>query len=460
MNAFRLSASFRFFSSTFRPAACPGDAAYFFRRLPVFFLCAVLLASCSQGDQERPVKPQPVRVGKAELLDVPIYFQGLGTVTPENTVAVKSRVDGQIMELPFTEGQYVEAGTVLARIDPRPFQVQLMQAKGSLASNEAQLKSARLDLARFRKLVKEESVSIQQLQTQEATVGQYEGAVAMDKASIADAELQLTYCTITAPVSGLVGLKKVDLGNMVHASDADGIVVITQMRPMQVVFTLVEKELPEVLEALRASSAPQSIASSAPQSGIAAASAHNAGPSSSAAQSGGASPPAASPAPSGAAAGTGLLVEAWNQAGAELLATGKLMTLDNQIDTATGTIKAKAIFDNADGRLFPNQFVNARLKVKIMKNALVIPTSAVQRGNEGFFVFRVQDGKAQLRPVTTGHTGPQQTVVTSGLEPGDLVVIDGVDRLRDGTEVSFGDQAPKPGNANATGRGGRQGGKE
>ena len=331
-------------------------------------------------------KPQPVRVAEARLGSMDVYFQALGTVTSPNTVTVKSRVDGQLMALHFIEGQVVRQGELLAQIDPRPFEVQLQQAKGSLARDEALLKDAELDLQRYRKLIREQSISAQQLQAQEGLVGQYKGAVISDQAAVADAELQLTYSRITAPISGRVGLKKVDVGNMIRASDSEGIVVITQMRPMHVVFTLVEKLIPEVVPAMR-----------------------KGGP---------------------------LTVEAWGQDNQTLLATGELLTIDNQIDTATGTVKAKAVFTNDDRRLFPNQFVNARLKVRTLDDVLIIPSSAVQRNNDGFFVYIVEDGKTRSQVITVDYATDTETVVKSGLSQGDIVVTDGVDRLRDGIEVT------------------------
>jgi multidrug efflux system membrane fusion protein len=341
------------------------------------------------GKGARPVRQdkQAVRVAVARTDDVPVYVRALGTVTPLNTVVVKSRVDGQLMRLHFTEGRQVGEGDLLAEIDTRPFDVQRKQALGALARDEAQLKGARLELARFRRLFREQAVSQQQLQAQEALVGQYEGAVLVDKAAVASAELQLAYCRITSPVSGRAGLKQVDEGNIIRASDAGGIVIITQTRPMDVLFTLVEKDIPQVLEAMRA--------------GL---------------------PPA---------------VEAIAQDGRATAGSGVLLSLDNQIDTATGTVKAKARFPNDDGGLFPNQFVSVRLLVKTLERALVVPSAAVQRGSDGFFVYLVADGVAQLRAVTVAFSGAGESVISAGLSVGDLVVTDGLDRLRAGTAVSY-----------------------
>lgn len=354
-------------------------------------LLAIALAAwfIMGGDKdERPaMRPQSVRVAAARMGSVDVYFHALGTVTPPKTVTVRSRVDGELLALHFVEGQTIQEGELLAEIDPRPFAVQRQQALGQLARDEAQLKQVKLELQRYRKLIKEQSVSAQQVESLEGLVGQYEGAVITDKAAVAEAELQLTYSRITAPLSGRVGLRRVDAGNMIRASDSEGIVIITQMRPMNVIFTLVEKQIPDVIRAMRAEKA--------------------------------------------------LTVEAWGQDNKVLLATGELVTIDNQIDTATGTVKAKAAFENADDRLFPNQFVNARLKVNTLENVLIIPTSAVQRNNDGFFVYTVEDGKTRIKTVTIAHGADADSVVDSGLAAGDIVVIDGVDRLRDGMAVTY-----------------------
>lgn len=350
------------------------------------------------GQKERGGPPPPlvVRAAEARIDDLDVYFKAIGTVTAPNTVTVRSRVDGELVALHFTEGMFVKEGDLLAEIDPRPFEVQKMQAQGQLARDEAQLMQARLELGRYRKLIKEHSISKQQLETQEGLVGQYEGAVLADKAAVADAELQITYSRITAPISGRVGLRQVDAGNIIRSSDSNGIVVINQMRPMDVVFTLVEGQIPDVVAAMIA----------AQKNGVA------------------------------------LEVEVWRQDNKTLLATGSLLTIDNQIDTSTGTVRAKARFANEDYLLFPNQFVNARLRVRTLKNVLVVPTAAVQRRNDGFFVYVVDTGATRTAPVTTGYASDSDTVIESGLKPGEIVVTDGIDRLRDGMAVTYGQVSP------------------
>ena len=400
-----------------------------------YFIVGVLLIALGVGawfmfgpsstPQAQAERPQPVRVGTAVTKAIPIYLQAIGTVVPANTALVRSRVDGPLEKVFFEEGQLVQEGDVLAQIDPRPFEVKLAQAQGALATNLAQLRGAEMDLERYKKLIKEGSVSTQQLQGQETLVGQYKGNVQVNEANIADAKLQLSYTSIKAPISGRAGLKKTDVGNMVRAADATGIVVITQTDPMFATFSIVERELPQVL------------------------SAHSKAP---------------------------LTVEAWGQGNQKLLATGTLASVDNQIDPTTGTVKAKAAFANSGNILYPNQFVNVRLLVRTEENALVIPSSAVQRDNEGFFVFAVGDivapeageqpapadtkepapqkdkvgngtqkppmprrstGTVTPRKISTGYSTSTETIVLEGLAPGDVVVVDGVDRLREGAKVLF-----------------------
>jgi multidrug efflux system membrane fusion protein len=328
--------------------------------------------------------PRTVRTATARTGDVDVYIRALGAATSPHTVTVRSRVDGELTALHFTEGQIVAEGDPLADIDPRPYQVRLQQARGALVTDEALLTQAGRELERYRKLIKEHSVSAQQLETQEGEVGRQKGAVVSDRAAVAEAELMLEYCTIRSPLSGRAGLRKVDPGNMIRASDADGIVVIARMRPMNVVFSLVENQIGDVLKAM----------------------------------SGGAPP----------------LVEVRGQDGA-LIENGELLTIDNQIDTSTGTVKAKAVFSNKDGLLFPNRFVNVRLRVATLKDALMIPTSAVQRNNEGAFVYTVEAGRAVMRKIRLGYPRDLESVVEEGLKPGETVVTDGADRLRDGIPV-------------------------
>jgi multidrug efflux system membrane fusion protein len=331
----------------------------------------------------------PVQVGTAtaSTADLPHVLEALGTVTPLATVTVRTRIDGQLMQVGFREGQHVRRGEFLALIDPRPYQAALNQAEGQLARDKALLRNAEVDLVRYRQLVAEDSIARQQLDTQESLVRQYRATVAVDQAQVDSARLNLGYCRIVSPVDGRVGLRQVDEGNYVQTSDANGIVVIAQMQPITVVFAIPQDDLPQVLERLRD--------------------------------------------------GATLPAEAFDRAGTRRLAAGVLATLDNQIDTSTGTIKLKAQFDNADEQLFPNQFVNVRLLVNTVRNATVVPSAAVQRGAKGTYVYVVgADGTASAQLVTVGLSVGELTQVTRGIEPGQTVVTDGVDRLRDGIKVS------------------------
>lgn len=327
----------------------------------------------------------PVQAATATEQTVPRYLSGLGTATAANTVTVTSRVDGQLMAIHFTEGQQVKAGDLLVEIDPRPFEVQLTQALGQLAKDQATLANARRDLARYQQLAKTSLVSRQDLDTQLSLVQQTEGAIKADQGSVDSAKLQITYSRITAPIDGRVGLKLVDVGNYITSGSATGIVVITQTHPIDVVFTLPEGNIGDLLKAQKA------------------------GP---------------------------IGVEAWDRTNQTQLATGSLLSLDNQIDTTTGTIKLKARFTNEDDALFPNQFVNARLKVDTLHNAIVIPTAALQMGNEGNFVWTLsEDNKVSKHRVTTGVQDSRQVVISAGLNAGDRVVTDGIDRLTEGMQV-------------------------
>lgn len=357
-------------------------------------LAAFAWTRFSSSGGGRDVKPSAVPVRAAPVLreDVPLLLSALGTVQPSGSVLVRSRVDGRLMRIHFMEGQRVGAGDLLAEIDPRPFRNALREAQGQLARDAAQLENARRDLARYEQLSRGDYIAEQQVETQRALVRQYEGVVRSDEAQAASAALQLEYSRIEAPMDGRLGLRQVDEGNMIRASDAGGIVRITRTEPADVVFSLPETELPEVLAAYREA----------------------------------------------AARGRSLSVRAFDRNQKIPLAAGELLSMDNQVDTATGTVKFKARFANSDEALFPNQFVNIRLEVRIRKDATVAPAAAVQLGAQGSFVYVLREGKAHLRLVKTGWRSNDKVVVESGLEPGETVVVDGVDRLRDGAAATAG----------------------
>jgi multidrug efflux system membrane fusion protein len=307
-------------------------------------------------------------------------------VTARNTVAIKARVDGQLVRINFREGQAIKEGEVLAEIDPRPFQVQLDQAKGQLARDEALLANARLDLDRYRGLLAKDSIAKQQVDAQESLVRQTDGVVKTDRAQAASAQLQLDFTRITAPVSGRLGLRQLDVGNMIHGSDTNGLVVITQTQPINVVFAIPADNIAAVVPRLRA--------------------------------------------------GQPLSVDAFDRDGKTRLASGRLLTVDNQIDVTTGTVKLKAEFANSDDKLFPNQFVNARLRVETRPDATLIPVAAIQRGTKGTFVYVVgQDQAVSIRPITVGPISGDVAAIDQGVVVGDQVVIDGADKLRDGAKV-------------------------
>ena len=339
--------------------------------------------------------PVPVRVSAVRQDDFPIELKALGTVTAYNTVNVRPRVDGELVELLFEDGQQVAAGDLLALIDPRPYEVALQQALGVQQENQAQLQNAQLDLARYRGLFAEDSIAKQTLDTQQALVSQYRGTLKSNQAAVAEARLNLDFTQVRAPIGGRLGLRQVDVGNLVSSSDTLPLVVITQTLPISVLFTLPEAELPAVLQQVRA--------------------------------------------------GHKLRVEAWDRRDRLKLAEGELDSLDNLIDTATGTVKLKARFANAEQLLFPNQFVNVRLRVQTRANALLIPAAALQFGARGTFVYVVDgDSKVQIRPIVAGPSDGELTLVEEGLELGERLVLEGTDRLRDGSlvEVLDEDQVP------------------
>jgi membrane fusion protein, multidrug efflux system len=331
--------------------------------------------------------PVPVVTAKVTKADVPVYLDGLGNVIAFYTVTVKSRVDGQLMKVNFKEGDLVHEGQVLMEIDPRPYQVQRDLAQGTLDHDQALLTNAKLDLERYKTLLAQDAVPKQQLDTQAALVAQYEGNIKQDQANIDSAKLNLTYAQVTAPITGTVGLRLVDPGNIVHASDQNGMVVITQLQPIQVQFTIPEDSLPQVMKKLRA--------------------------------------------------GVKLPVDAYNRDNSVKLASGQFQTVDNQIDNTTGTSRGKAVFDNKDNTLFPQQFVNIRLKVDTLSQVLVVPGVAIQNGQQGTFVYTVDpaSSKVHIKVVKVGTTGQDTSQILSGVTEGEQVVVDGTDRLDEGTLV-------------------------
>jgi multidrug efflux system membrane fusion protein len=353
------------------------------------------------GPQRGSMEAPPVRVAVARIQDVPHYLSGLGLVQASSDVLVTSRVDGELVRLHFVEGRRVGAGDLLAEIDPRPFRAKLDEAIGALARDEAQLQNARHDLARYAKLVGGDFIAGQQYESQRSLVRQYEGIVEADKASVSAARLQLEYSRITAPASGRLGLKQVDVGNQIKSSDTGGLVRITETVPCDVVFTLPEKFAPLVVRALRERERnPQT------------------------------------PYPS---------VEVWDKEENSLLAAGELLSADNQIDPATNTVKLKARIANSDESLYPNQFVVARLKARTLKDAVTVPESAVQLGMRGTYVYVIDENDvARVREVTPGITSGGVSVIERGLGAGERVVTDGVDRLRDGLGATIAASAETP----------------
>lgn len=371
------------------------------RRRRWFWLVVLLLAAAvvaffvlrrpdsarEAAEAARANRPVPVGIAAAEVGDMPLTLDAIGTVTPLATVTVHTRIDGYLTRIGFREGEDVRKGDFLAEVDPRPYRIALEQTQAQLAKDQALLRNAETDLTRYRNLVAEDSIARQQLDTQESLVGQYRAQVKLDQALVDDAKLNLDYTRIVSPIDGRVGLRLVDEGNYVRASDTTGIVVVTQMAPITVVFTLPEDRLPKLQARLQQTRA--------------------------------------------------LPVDAYDRRGDTRIATGRLATLDNQIDSSTGTIKLKAQFDNADERLYPNQFVNVRLLVETLKGVTIVPAAAVQRGASGAYVYVVgSDDTVAVRQVTTGLSAADRTQITQGLVAGERVVTDGVDRLRDGSRVT------------------------
>lgn len=377
------------------------------RRLALLVLSLLLLAGCNSPNpqaaskgggkkgQQRGPMTITVAVAKAETRDMPVYLQGLGSVEAFNTVVIKSRIDGQLVEIHFKEGQEVKKGDLLAVVDPRPYQVALSQAEATLFKDQSALNDAKLNFERFQDLYKQGIIPQQQFDTQRSMMGQLEGAVRADQAQIDNVKLNLVYTRITAPVSGRVGLRQVDVGNMVHASDPNGLLVITQLHPIAVVFSLPEDNLPSVSQHLRRGA---------------------------------------------------LETDAYSRDDQTKLATGKLLTIDNQIDPTTGTGKLKAVFDNTESALWPNQFVNVHLLLEVRKNTLVVPAAAIQRGPQGTYVFTVKPDKtAEMRKVAVGFSEGNLTALASGLQPGEVVVTDGQDKLQPGSKVEIrGGQGTRP----------------
>lgn len=332
-----------------------------------------------------------VVAARAAKGSIKVYVTGLGAVTPIYTVTVNSRVTGELMKVQFKEGQIVQKGDLLVEIDPRPYEVQLEQAEGQLIHDEALLKDAKLDLDRYNTLIKQDAIPQQTLDAQVALVTQYEGTIKTDQSQIDNAKLNLVYCRITSPISGRVGLRLVDPGNIVQATGTSGLVVITQLDPISVIFTVGEDQLPPILDEMRR--------------------------------------------------GQELPVEAWDRELKNKLSEGKLETIDNQIDPTTGTLKLRAVFANSNGKLFPSQFVNARLLVEQKQNVTLLPNNAIQRNSQGAYVWLVNpDQTVTVRNIEVGTTEGDQSQIKSGVEPGDEVVTVGVDRLEEGGKVSV--QAP------------------
>jgi multidrug efflux system membrane fusion protein len=359
------------------------------RLVPLAFGAAPAKKGAPGAGAARPAAPPvPVVAAEATRGDVGVWLSGLGTVVSFSTIAVRPRVDGELVSVGFSEGQPVAQGQLLAQIDPRPFQAQLDLAQGQLSRDRALLANARRDLRRYAALDRQDSISRQQYDTQRSLVKQLEGTVQTDQGNVDNAKLQLSYTRITSPISGRVGLRLVDPGNIVHASDATGLVTLVQHQPIAVVFSIAQDDLPSVLGRLRA--------------------------------------------------GESLRVDAFDRGLSRRLASGQLLATDSQIDPTTGTVKLKARFANADSALFPGQFVNARLLVATERDKTLVPAAALQRGAQATFVYVVKpDHSVAARSVETGASEGDRVAVERGLAPGELVVVDGADRLREGSKVQL-----------------------
>jgi len=363
-------------------------------------LCAVL-AGCSRDQKNAkasaPLPPVPVGVASVQERDFPVYLTGLGSVQAFNTVALKTRIDGQITQVNFQEGQDVTQGELLIQIDPRPYEVALATAQANLQRDEAQLNNAKVQFERMKALYEGGVIAKQDLDTQEASFGQYEGTIAADKAAIDNAKLNLVYTRITSPINGRIGLRQVDIGNYVQASSTTPMVVITQLHPIAIVFTLPEDQLQAVRQRLKQGA---------------------------------------------------LAVDVYSRDDQTKLSTGKLLTIDNEIDQTTGTAKFKAVFENPENNLWPNQFVNVHLLLETRKDAITMPVSAVQRGPQGTFTYLVDDkNTVQVRPIQLALTQGNVAVVASGVQPGDKVVTDGQEKLQPGSRVAAQNPANQSKNA-------------